>query len=84
MKTTPSKFNPFQLVTKEPNEDNQEKVIIVAGNTQVSPLEFDSEEEAEKYLAEQPYEMFSNLYAIFRYYEKKENKKRKAENKKRV
>lgn len=71
MKVKASKFKPFMLV-----ENENGKTIIVAGNVKASPLEFDNEKEAEKYLREQPYEMFTNLYSIFKFYEnEKENKK---------
>ena len=74
MKITPSKFKPFMLVTSKNEETEKETVKIVAGNTQCSPMEFESEEDAENYLTEQPYEMFTNLYSIFKYYES-QNKK---------
>lgn len=74
MKIKPSKFKPFMLVTTENEETKKESVKIVAGNTQCSPMEFENEEDAEKYLTEQPYEMFTNLYSIFKYYES-QNKK---------
>ncbi len=74
MKVTPSKFKPFMLVTTVNEETKKETIKIIAGNTQCSPLEFDTEKDAEEYLASQPYEMFTNLYSIFKYYEN-ENKK---------
>lgn len=64
MKVNPSRFKPFMLITREDN-----KVVIVAGNTQMSPIEFENEEQAETYLRSQPYEMVTNMYSIFRFYE---------------
>lgn len=64
MKTTPSKFKPFTYVTRDDN-----KVVIIAGNTQMSPIEFDNERQAEEYLQKQPYEMTINLFSILMYYQ---------------
>lgn len=69
MVTKPSKFKPFQLITK----DETKKVVIVAGHTQVCPYEFDNVNQAEKYLHEQPYEMCINLISVLLYYQNQEN-----------
>lgn len=63
MKTTPSKFKPLNLVTND-----EGKIVIVMGNIQATPIEFNSEEEATKYLEEQPYEMMLNLMMIYTFY----------------
>lgn len=76
MKTTPSKFKPFVLVTEE-KTDNQNangKVKIACGRAIISPCEFDNEAQAEKYLQTQPYETFINLYAVLKYYENEDKK----------
>lgn len=69
MKTEPSKFRPFVFVDKE----DKNEFVIVAGTCQVSPLTFKTAEDAERYIREQPFEMFINLYATLKYYENQEN-----------
>lgn len=68
MKTTPSKFKPFVLVTN----DETKKCVITAGKYQVTPYEFENEKQAEDYIKTQPYDLMINLYAILRYAEENE------------
>lgn len=70
MKTTPSKFKPFTYVTRD-----DDKVVIIAGNTQMSPIEFKNESQAEEYLRNQPYEMMINVYSVLMYYQQNDQKK---------
>ncbi len=65
METKQSKFKPLFLVKKE-----NDKVVVVAGKAQIMPYEFDSFNEAEKYLVEQPYDVVIYLISTLMYYEK--------------
>ena len=47
------------------------KFVIIMGNNRASEKEFETQEEANKYISSKPYELILNMYLIHKVYEEK-------------